>query len=174
MSSQNDDDLARAADHSGKKRKSSQMNEVAEARMEFFKQAARVLKSSEGEKSPEDRDPRPFMKEIFAFGQVVQENLARFDPMQRVIARKRITDVLYEVEMGINMNNRSMSPFQAQGHVPPFSFQHDEAQMHSGTFPHYHGRSSSPASSVSSSEGNRLSNAQLSQPFFSGFEYEQS
>ena len=35
------------------------------------------------------------MKEIAAFGQVAQETLARFNPMQRVVARKRINDVLY-------------------------------------------------------------------------------
>ena len=34
------------------------------------------------------KDPRPCMKEIAAFGQVVQETLARFTPMQRVHAKK--------------------------------------------------------------------------------------
>ena len=50
--------------------------------------------------SPRDKDLRPCMKEISAFGQVAQETLARFNPMQRVVARKRINDVLYEVENG--------------------------------------------------------------------------
>ena len=68
-----------------------------------------VLKGPEEQRSEEDKDPRPCMKEIAAFGQAVQETLARFTPIQRVHAKKRINDVLYEVEMGFNMNNRNMS-----------------------------------------------------------------
>ena len=124
---QNESDVP-STEQCGKKRKkeSNQVTAMAEARMEFFKQAVNVLKAPEGQRSEEDKDPRPCMKEIAAFGQVVQETLARFTPMQRVHAKKRINDVLYEVEIGFNMNNGNMSqpqmvsPVQSQqGYRPP-------------------------------------------------------
>ncbi len=64
------------------------MSDIAEARIQFFKEAVNVLKTPEERRSQEDKDPRPCMKEITAFGQVVQETLARFNPMQRVLAKK--------------------------------------------------------------------------------------
>ena len=63
------------------------MSEIAEARMQFFKQAVDVLKSPEERRSEEDNDPRPCLKEITAFGQVVQETLARLNPMQRSLLK---------------------------------------------------------------------------------------
>ena len=159
-------------DQSSKKRKkeSNQFNDIAEARIEFFKQAVNVLNS------PEEKDPRPCMKEISAFGQVVQETLARFNPMQRVLAKKRINDVLYEVEIGFNMNNVNMTQPQMvspvpsqQGYMPPFSYIQTESP---GLFSSSLARSASPVSSASSSDGRRSSNAQLSPHFFHGFEYE--
>ena len=159
-----------------RKKESNQMAAMAEARMEFFQQAVNVLKGPEEQRSEEDKDPRPCMKEITAFGQVVQETLARFTPMQRVHAKKRINDVLYEVEIGFNMNNGNMSqpqmvsPVQSQqGYMPPFSYTHTESPV---LYPPSHARSASPASSASSSDGQRSLNAQLSPHFFGGLEYE--
>ena len=149
---------------------------IADARMEFFKQAVNVFNDPEKQRSEEDKDPRPRMKEIAAFGQVVQETLARFTPMQRVHAKKRINDVLYEVEIGFNMNNGNMSqpqmvsPVQSQqGYMPLFSYIHTESPV---LYPLSHARSASPASSASSSDRQRSLNAQLSPHFFRGLEYE--
>lgn len=160
-----------------RKKESNQMNDqIAEARMEFYKQAVQVLKGPEEHKSSDNIDPRPCMREISAFGQVVQETLARFDPMQRVLARKRINDVLYEVEMGLNMNGgnvpqpQMVPSFQSQhGHMPPFSFHHTETPV--SFSPYHHARSLSPASSASSSDGHRSS---LPLSSYCMTEYEQS
>ena len=69
--------------------------------------------------------------------------------------KKRINDVLYEVEIGFNMNNGNMSqpqmvsPVQSQqGYMPPFSYIHTESPV---LYPPSHAKSASPASSASSS-----------------------
>ena len=61
------------------------MQDMADTRIAFLKEAFTVLKTPE----VDDEDTRPGMKEIAAFGQVVQETLAKFTHMLRVVAKKK-------------------------------------------------------------------------------------
>ena len=68
--------------------------------------------------------------ELQAFGKSVAETLRRFHPRQRAIAKKRISDVLFDVDMETEMipnNNPSliMSAYKkdTRGFIPPAQVQ---------------------------------------------------
>ena len=62
--------------------------------MEIYKNALEALKS------PVEITDVPATEDQ-AFGKMDSETLARFSTRQRAVARKRISDVLFEVEMGM-------------------------------------------------------------------------
>ena len=62
--------------------------------MEIYKNALEALKS------PVEITDVPAAEDQ-AFGMMDSEALARFSTRQRAVARKRISDVLFEVEMGM-------------------------------------------------------------------------
>lgn len=150
-----------------RKKQTDQMREMADTWMAFLKQAINVLNTPE----VDEEDTRPGIKEIVAFGKVVQETLAKFTHMQRAVAKKKINDVLYEVEIG--MNNAAgntygysqpiaMPQYQSQGQfslnqasypLPQTSISGPYSRSVSPTS--LYGRSSSPASSISSVESSQ-------------------
>lgn len=75
--------------------------EMQSARLELYKHAVEFFKKQEPDVSVEK------LTEEEAFGKNVAQTLTRFNPRQRAIAKKKLSDVLFEVEMG-NMQQSSM------------------------------------------------------------------
>ena len=130
-----------------KKKKAAKSEDT---RIELWREAIDVLKGNENNiNNPVD----PETKELISFGKMVEETLTRFNKRQRAVAKKRIGDVLFEVEM------EEVSVPPARGNRPCFQ-QQQQQQQYWGTAPSHlsrfatyqgqAGRSPSPAPSVSS------------------------
>ena len=94
-----------------KREKAKVQKEVQAARVDFYQSAIEALKCRPNTLSAE-------ITEEESFGKMVAQTLFRFNARQRAIARKRINNVLYEVEIGDIENNpaHSMLP----GHFSAF------------------------------------------------------
>ena len=90
-------------------------------KQELWKECIRVLKTSE--------DPIPSRDVSLRFGSYVADKLAGFDAKTRAVAKKRIVDVMFELECAPNIS----------ADTPAFN--------QSGTFD-YSGSSSAPISSL--------------------------
>ena len=97
-----DDDSPSPPHKINKREKAKSCKELDAMRMELYKNAIEALKEPGNGKLSEEA----------AFGRTVSETLSRFNPRQRAIARKRISDVLFEVEMGVEnlQPNSNMLP----------------------------------------------------------------
>lgn len=126
-----------------KKRKKEKTQELQDTRVELLRKAIDVLKTPE----PENKNTEtiPGEREVNAFGQLITETLYRFSERQRVVAKKRINDVLFEVEMS---GGRSLPCGFSESPAVPIL---QPSRSFSSTYhsPSY-GRSPSPASSLSS------------------------
>ena len=89
-----------------KREKGKARKELESMRVELYRNAIQAIKDSGNHQEL----PLQFTEEQ-AFGRTVSETLSRFSARQKAIARKRISDVLFEVEMGIeNMQPNAMFP----------------------------------------------------------------
>ena len=94
-----------------KKKKAAKSEDT---RIELWREAIDVLKGNENNiNNPVD----PETKELISFGKMVEETLTRFNKRQRAVAKKRIGDVLFEVEM------EEVSVPPARGNRPCFQQQ---------------------------------------------------
>ena len=100
QSTWNEDELAVAPVPPIRKRKSSEANEDMKA--ELYKTCIEALKPSQEGKLTEDE----------TFGKTVADILSRFTGLQKVVAKKKINDVLFELEMGA-FNNDGISSSNA-------------------------------------------------------------
>lgn len=67
---------------------------------ELYKSCIKVLKLNSNEK----------LKEDDTFGKTVADTLSRFTDLQKAIAKKKINDVLFELEVGALNNHESITP----------------------------------------------------------------
>ena len=81
-----------------KKINASKAEELNNVKIELWKEAINAMKSNDTESTDNENS------ELKSFGKLVEETLTRFNARQRAIARKRINDVLYEVEIGEGFN----------------------------------------------------------------------
>ena len=82
---------------SARKRKSNEAPQVPKA--EPHKPRIEALKTSPDEKLTEDE----------TFGKIVADTLSHYTGLKKAIAKKKITDVLFELEIGA-FNNESITP----------------------------------------------------------------
>ena len=95
-----------------RKIKASKAEELNNVKIELWKEAINVVKSNDTESTDNENS------ELKSFGKLVEETLTRFNARHRAIARKKINDVLYEVEIGEGFNMMT----QLRGnHMPVFS-----------------------------------------------------
>ena len=110
-----------------KREKAKVQKEVQAARVEFYQSAIEALKCRTNTSIVE-------LTEEESFGKMVAQTLTRFNARQRAIARKRINDALYEVEIGDIENNPAHTMFP--GHFSAFynhnrtSFNHGQSSDH--------------------------------------------
>ena len=132
-----------------KKKKTSKSGEVSDIKIELWREAIDVLKSG-------DHDvPVPEVKELRSFGKMIEETLTRFNQRQRAVAKKRIGDVLFEVEMGETSMPRGHGPWVQQQHFWSETPQRAASpQIQTLEIPHQH--SGSPVVQVPHSDSPRL------------------
>lgn len=81
--------------------------------MEFYKSAIEALKCTQDTPAVEHTEEE-------SFGKMVAKTLSRFNARQKAIARKKINDVLFEVDIGEMENVPTHSAFP--GHFSVFFF----------------------------------------------------
>lgn len=90
-----DDGVLTPSNKKPKKKKTEE--EVNVVKMQLWKEAINALKTTEcKEESPQGHG----VKELSTFAKMVEETLLRFNERQRAIAKKRISDVLFEIDIG--------------------------------------------------------------------------
>ena len=111
-----------------KREKAKAQKEVQAARVDFYQSAIEALKCRPNTSIAE-------ITEEESFGKMVAQTLSRFNARQRAIARKRINDVLYEVEIGDIENNPAHSMFP--GHFSAFYNHNNTSFNHAQSSDHY-------------------------------------
>jgi hypothetical protein len=89
----------------GKRQKIKESNtqELNDVKLKVWKEALTFMKPDDPEEKYSDTRQG---SELKSFCKVIEETLARFDDRQRAIAKKRINDALFEVEMGDEVMGR--------------------------------------------------------------------
>ena len=94
------------------------------ARLELYKNAVEYFRKPEPDVSVEK------LTEEEVFGKHISQTLARFNPRQRATAKKKISDVLFEVEMG-NLRNTQPSIYTEDSCMFPMNSYASSSQRYS-------------------------------------------
>jgi len=98
---------------------------MEKAKLDMYQAAIEVLKAP----PPTSNEGILGCGKMEVFGRLVAETLSRFDGQQRAFAKKRINDVLFEIEMGGSLHGpSSLSVIQPNYSSTPNSFHQDSSQ----------------------------------------------
>ena len=110
------------------KAKDSNTEELNNVKLKVWKEALAFMKPDKPEEDSSTGTPQSV--ELKSFSKVVEATLARFSERQRAFAKKRINDVLFEVEMeDENMDRGSRTTYQQRAYQQPTYQQHGYSQM---------------------------------------------
>ena len=106
------------------------VDQSEKAKLDMYQAAIDVLKAP----SSTSNEGTSGSGEMEVFGRLVAETLSRFDTKQRAFAKKRINDVLFDIEMGGSLHgSSSLSVIHPNYSSTPSSFHQDSSQhMSSG------------------------------------------
>ena len=106
------------------------VDQSEKAKLDMYQAAIDVLKAP----SSTSNEGTSGSGEMEVFGRLVAETLSRFDAKQRAFAKKRINDVLFDIEMGGSLHgSSSLSVIRPNYSSTPSSFHQDSTQhMSSG------------------------------------------
>ena len=94
------------------------------ARLELYKNVVEYFRKAEPDVSVEK------LTEEEVFGKHISQTLARFNPRQTAVAKKKISDVLSEVEMG-NLGNTQPSIYTEDSCIFPMNSYASSSQRYS-------------------------------------------
>ena len=143
-----DEDLEPPSAKRVRKIKAAKDEHFNDMKLQLWKEAINIMKTNDSDEKGSDRHSNSEVNEVRSFGKLVEDTLSRFNERQRAIAKKRINDVLFELEIGdgFNMRGNKEGYQQPEQHISTPYLHHPAA--HFSRFPLYQdGRSPSPTSS---------------------------